>query len=46
MPIKLADDAIRDAELLIEAFDQAIAEMARMLRATKKGASARDASPR
>jgi hypothetical protein len=38
MPIKLAADAIRDAELLIAAFDREIAGTAKMLRATKKGA--------
>jgi hypothetical protein len=38
MPIKLAADAIRDAELVIAAFDREIAEMARMLRATNDGA--------
>jgi hypothetical protein len=37
MPIKLADDAIRDTRLLIAELDRAIAEMEKNLRATKKG---------
>jgi hypothetical protein len=37
MLIKLADDAIRDARLLIAELDLAIAEMEKNLRVTKKG---------
>jgi hypothetical protein len=37
MPIKLADDAIRDVRLLLAEIDRAIAEMKKTLRATKKG---------
>jgi hypothetical protein len=35
MPIKLADDAIREARLLIAEFDRKIAERAKVLRASK-----------
>jgi hypothetical protein len=35
MPIKLADDAIRDARLLVAEFDREIDRAAKILRATK-----------
>jgi hypothetical protein len=35
MPIQLADDAIREARLIIAQFDRKIAERAKVLRASK-----------